>query len=175
MSVSMVTGTDADRPSEVEGPLHKLLSATRLRSRRAASGRHARNPSLAPSSLPRLYVNPQLSSGAALTLEGPQANYLSAVMRLAPAGQVKLFDDRTGEWLAEDLGSRKKRVTLRIVRHLRPREPVPDCGCSSRRSSAAGSTGSPKRRPSSAVARLVPVITQRRSSTAPTPIACSRT
>ena len=57
-------------------------------------------PAWPPASLPRLYVDQPLAEGAALILDGPQANYLSAVMRLGPGAQVKLFDDRTGEWLA---------------------------------------------------------------------------
>jgi 16S rRNA (uracil1498-N3)-methyltransferase len=83
-------------------------------------------PAWPPSSLPRLYVDEMLAEGALLTLEGPQANYLSAVMRLSAGAQVKLFDDRTGEWLGEIAEAGKKRVTLRIVQHLREREPVPD-------------------------------------------------
>jgi 16S rRNA (uracil1498-N3)-methyltransferase len=83
-------------------------------------------PAWPPSSLPRLYVEQLLSEGAALSLDGQAANYLGAVLRLDEGAQVKLFDDRTGEWLAEVAEAGKRRVSLRIVRHLRPREPVPD-------------------------------------------------
>jgi 16S rRNA (uracil1498-N3)-methyltransferase len=71
-------------------------------------------------------VEEVLSSEGTVSLDGPQANYLSAVLRLAPGGQVKLFDNRSGEWLAEIVESTKKRVTLRIAQHLREREQVPD-------------------------------------------------
>ena len=118
-------------------------------------------PAWPPASLPRLYVNPQLSSGAALTLEGPQANYLSAVMRLGPGGQVKLFDDRTGEWLAEISEAGKKRVTLRIVRHLRPREPVPDLWLLFAPIKRGRIDWIAEKATELGVARLVPVITQR--------------
>jgi 16S rRNA (uracil1498-N3)-methyltransferase len=47
-------------------------------------------------------------------------------MRLGEGAQVKLFDDSTGEWLAEIVEAGKKRVTLRIAHHLREREQVPD-------------------------------------------------
>jgi 16S rRNA (uracil1498-N3)-methyltransferase len=83
-------------------------------------------PAWPPSSLPRLYLAQTLSEGAALTLDGAPANYLGNVLRLTPGAEVKLFDDRTGEWLAEITEAGKKRVTLTITRHLRPREPVPD-------------------------------------------------
>ncbi|MEA3016096.1 MAG: rRNA (uracil1498-N3)-methyltransferase [Sphingomonadales bacterium] len=83
-------------------------------------------PAWPPSSLPRLYVDASLAADAALTLEGPPANYLANVLRLGAGAQVKLFDDRTGEWLAEIGEAGRKRTTLRIVRHLRAREAVPD-------------------------------------------------
>jgi 16S rRNA (uracil1498-N3)-methyltransferase len=83
-------------------------------------------PAWPPSSLPRLFVDQALAEGAALSLEGAPANYLANVLRLAPGAQVKLFDDRSGEWLAEIVEAGRKRVALSVTRHLRPREPVPD-------------------------------------------------
>ena len=83
-------------------------------------------PAWPPSSLPRLYVEDKLAEGAELMLDGAQANYLANVLRLGPGAQVKLFDNRTGEWLGEIAEAGRKRVTLRLVAHLRPREPVPD-------------------------------------------------
>ena len=83
-------------------------------------------PAWPPSSLPRLFVEQALSEGAAIELEGAPANYLGNVLRLRPGASLKLFDDRTGEWLAEIVEAGKKRVGLAVTRHLRPREPVPD-------------------------------------------------
>jgi 16S rRNA (uracil1498-N3)-methyltransferase len=83
-------------------------------------------PAWPPSSLPRLFVAQPLSASLTIALEGPAANYLGNVLRLAPGARVKLFDDLTGEWLAEVAEAGKKRVILRIAEHLRPREPVPD-------------------------------------------------
>src|SRR5436305_10248168 len=83
-------------------------------------------PAWPPASLPRLFVEDMLSEGLTLTLEGPQANYLGAVMRLRAGDHVKLFDDRTGEWLAELTDVAKKRVTLTVGARLREREAVPD-------------------------------------------------
>lgn len=83
-------------------------------------------PAWPPGSLPRLYVEAKLSADAAITLEGPSANYLGAVLRLGEGAQVKLFEDATGEWLAEVASPGKKRLTLRVLAHLREREPVPD-------------------------------------------------
>ena len=83
-------------------------------------------PAWPPSSLPRLYVSQTLAEGAAVTLEGPPANYLANVLRLGPGARVKLFDDRTGEWLAEIDDAGRKRVALTVGERLRPREIVPD-------------------------------------------------
>jgi 16S rRNA (uracil1498-N3)-methyltransferase len=80
-------------------------------------------PAWPPHSLPRLFVDAALAEAAAVTVDG---NYLASVLRLGPGDKVKLFDDRTGEWLAEIVEAGKKRVTLRIVERLREREDVPD-------------------------------------------------
>ncbi|HLL29997.1 MAG TPA: RsmE family RNA methyltransferase, partial [Allosphingosinicella sp.] len=83
-------------------------------------------PAWPPSSLPRLFVEQTLAEGAALTLDGAPANYLANVLRLGSGAQVKLFDDRTGEWLAEISESGRKRVTLTVGEQVREREAVPD-------------------------------------------------
>ena len=80
-------------------------------------------PAWPPHSLPRLYVEQELSQGLSLTVDG---NYLAAVLRLGAGDKVKLFDDRTGEWLAEIVEAGRKRVTLLVERLLRERESVPD-------------------------------------------------
>jgi 16S rRNA (uracil1498-N3)-methyltransferase len=83
-------------------------------------------PAWPPASLPRLYVDMILENGLAVDLDGPAANYLGAVLRLGSGDEVKLFDNRTGEWLARvEQGSRKK-VRLSVLRRLREREEVPD-------------------------------------------------
>jgi 16S rRNA (uracil1498-N3)-methyltransferase len=83
-------------------------------------------PAWPPSSLPRLFVDEALREGSVLTLTDAPANYLGNVLRLQPGDQVKLFDDRSGEWLAQITGAAKKRLTLAVTRQLRAREPVPD-------------------------------------------------
>lgn len=118
-------------------------------------------PAWPPSSLPRLYVAQALVEGAALTLEGQQANYLSAVMRLGPGARVKLFDDSTGEWLAEIAETGKKRVTLRIAEHLREREPVPDLWLLFAPIKRGRIDWIVEKATELGVARLLPVITQR--------------
>jgi 16S rRNA (uracil1498-N3)-methyltransferase len=80
-------------------------------------------PAWPPHSLPRRFVDETLADGAGVTVDG---NYLAAVLRLGPGDRVKLFDDRTGEWLAEIVEAGKKRVVLRVGARLKEREEVPD-------------------------------------------------
>ena len=118
-------------------------------------------PAWPPSSLPRLYVAEVLSEGAALTLEGSQANYLVAVMRLGPGAQVKLFNNSSGEWLAEIVEAGKKRVNLRVTEHLREREPVPDLWLLFAPIKRGRIDWIVEKATELGVARLLPVITRR--------------
>ncbi|MEO6152067.1 MAG: 16S rRNA (uracil(1498)-N(3))-methyltransferase [Croceibacterium sp.] len=83
-------------------------------------------PAWPPRSAPRLFVAGPLAIGAVLSVEGNPAHYLAKVMRLAPADPVIVCDDVTGEWAATVADICKRAVSLRVVEHLRPREPVPD-------------------------------------------------
>lgn len=118
-------------------------------------------PAWPPDSTPRLYVEAQLAEGADLPLSGPQAHYLISVMRLKPGAPVRLFDDRSGEWLAEAVSIARRDLVLRITAHLGPREAVPDfwlCAAPIKRgridlvAEKATELG---------VARLIPVATRR--------------
>ena len=83
-------------------------------------------PAWPPKSAPRLFVADRLSQGAAVTIAGNQAHYLSRVMRVSAGDPVILCDDMTGEWAASVIEAGKREVTLAIERQLRPREAVPD-------------------------------------------------
>jgi 16S rRNA (uracil1498-N3)-methyltransferase len=80
-------------------------------------------PAWPPHSLPRLFVGQDLVEGARVIVEG---TYLGAVLRLGPGDKIKLFDNRTGEWLAEIVEAGKKRTALVVLERLREREGVPD-------------------------------------------------
>jgi 16S rRNA (uracil1498-N3)-methyltransferase len=80
-------------------------------------------PAWPPHSLPRLFVGQPLAAGLSVAVDG---TYLGAVLRLGPGDKVKLFDDMTGEWLAEIAEAGKKRVVLIVGERLREREAVPD-------------------------------------------------
>ena len=118
-------------------------------------------PAWPPASLPRLFVDQTLVQGAALTLEGPPANYLANVLRLGAGAQAKLFDDRTGEWLAEIVEAGRKRVSLRLVERLREREQVPDVWLLFAPIKRGRIDWLVEKATELGVARLVPVLTER--------------
>ena len=54
-------------------------------------------PAWPPKSAPRLFVPGPLTEGAAVSIDGQPAHYLSRVMRVAEGDAVILCDDVTGE------------------------------------------------------------------------------
>ena len=74
----------------------------------------------------RLFVDELLADGAEVRIDGPQAHYLLGVMRLKLGARLRLFDDRSGEWLGEIARAGKRDVDIRLVERTRDRESVPD-------------------------------------------------
>ena len=118
-------------------------------------------PAWPPSSLPRLFVDEALAQEMELTLDGAPAHYLGTVLRLAVGARVKLFDDRSGEWLAEIVEAGRKRVSLAVLEHLRPREAVPDLWLLFAPITRGRIDWLVEKATELGVARLVPVITRR--------------
>ncbi len=83
-------------------------------------------PAWPPKSTPRLFVDRALSVGEDVHIDSGAAHYLLSVMRLKEGAPVKLFDDRSGEYIASIAHAGKRDLTLTIDAHLRPREDVPD-------------------------------------------------
>ncbi len=86
----------------------------------------AATPAYPPLSAPRLYVDVELSEGAEIRLDGGHAHYLLKVMRIKQGQTVKLFDDRTGEYLAHVTMLGKRDLILLIDGKTRERDNVPD-------------------------------------------------
>jgi 16S rRNA (uracil1498-N3)-methyltransferase len=118
-------------------------------------------PAWPPASLPRLFVMQPLAPDATIELDGAAANYLGNVMRLKPGGQVRLFDDVSGEWLAEAVEVGKRRVNLAITDHLGPREAVPDLWLLTAPIKKGRIDWIAEKACELGVARLVPVLTRR--------------
>jgi 16S rRNA (uracil1498-N3)-methyltransferase len=83
-------------------------------------------PSWPPHSTPRLFVDQVLAEGQEVHVAGPQAHYLLNVMRLKDGAPVKLFDDRSGEYLATVSSIGKRDLLLTLEARLRKREAAPD-------------------------------------------------
>ncbi|MEN3747226.1 16S rRNA (uracil(1498)-N(3))-methyltransferase [Sphingomonas sp. HF-S3] len=83
-------------------------------------------PAWPPQSTPRLFVDQPLAQGMQVRIDGGQAHYLVSVMRMKAGDPVKLFDDRSGEWLATAAQISKRDLILDLVERLREREAVPD-------------------------------------------------
>lgn len=83
-------------------------------------------PAWPPKSTPRLFVDRLLADGEEVHVDGSAAHYLLGVMRLKQGAPVKLFDDRSGEYLAIVSSAGKRDLVLTVEGKLREREAVPD-------------------------------------------------
>ncbi len=70
----------------------------------------------------RLYVEHPVGAGQTVPLDREQAHYLCGVMRLGVGDQVLVFDQNSGEWLAEVTETGKKSATLACVRQTKERQ-----------------------------------------------------
>lgn len=118
-------------------------------------------PAWPPNSAPRLFVDQPLGDGLELRIEGGQAHYLLSVMRLKAGGAVKLFDDRTGEWLGEAVVIGKRDLVIRIAAKFRARDAVPDLWLCAAPIKRARMDWVAEKASELGVARLVPVSTRR--------------
>lgn len=118
-------------------------------------------PAWPPASTPRLFVDEPLAEGTAVTLDGGAANYLANVMRLRPGDPVRLFDDRSGEWLAEVADVAKRAIRLTVTTHLAAREAVPDLWLIAAPIKKGRIDWVAEKACELGVARLMPVLTRR--------------
>lgn len=80
--------------------------------------------------IPRLFVdqpqNQPLSAGLSLPLADAAAHYLARVLRLGPGAELRLFDDRSGEWVAHIADVGKRQLIVTVADQTAPRETPPD-------------------------------------------------
>lgn len=117
-------------------------------------------PAWPPQSTPRLFVETELASGS-LRIDGPPAHYLIQVMRMKAGDPVKLFDDRTGEWLGIAQAVGKRDLVLDVTDKLRDREPVPDLWLCAAPIKKGRVDWVAEKACELGVARLAPVLTRR--------------
>ena len=118
-------------------------------------------PAWPPKSLPRLFVEAPLTTGACVELDAAQANYLGNVMRLKEGGRLLVFDGASGEWLAEVVEAGKKRMTLAVIEPTRTQEGVPDLWLAFAPVKKGRVDWLVEKAVELGVARLQPVVTQR--------------
>lgn len=111
--------------------------------------------------IPRLFVEPQLETGLVVQLEDRHVHYLATVLRLQPGAELRLLDDRTGEWAAEVLEAGRKRVLVCIGAMIRGRESVPDLWLLTAPIRAERFEWIVEKATELGVARIVPVLTAR--------------
>jgi 16S rRNA (uracil1498-N3)-methyltransferase len=74
----------------------------------------------------RLFVEADLSAGAAVACTAEQANYLRNVLRLKLGDPMLVFNGRDGEWRARLAETGKRRAALSVDVQVRPQEKGPD-------------------------------------------------
>jgi 16S rRNA (uracil1498-N3)-methyltransferase len=75
---------------------------------------------------PRLFLEADLSPGAAVALTREQTNYLVNVMRLGEGEQILVFNGRDGEWRARLVRTGRRDASLEIRSQSRPQVAGPD-------------------------------------------------
>jgi 16S rRNA (uracil1498-N3)-methyltransferase len=118
-------------------------------------------PAWPPQSAPRLFVETPLAQGIDVRIEGGQAHYLISVMRMKAGGAVRLFDDVSGEWLAQASHIGKRDLILSVTEKLRERESVPDLWLAAAPIRKARYDWVAEKACELGVARFVPVLMQR--------------
>lgn len=76
--------------------------------------------------LPRLYIDAELSDGAKVELSREQAHYLGTVIRKGQGDAVRIFNAEHGEWRAEISFIGKRVATLTVLEQLRQPQICPD-------------------------------------------------
>lgn len=74
----------------------------------------------------RLWVLDDLAAGGVVEPDREQAHYLVNVMRLAPGGELALFNGRDGEWRATVTEASKRGCRLVVGARLREQQSPPD-------------------------------------------------
>lgn len=118
-------------------------------------------PAWPPQSAPRLFVETPLAQGIDVRVDGGQAHYLISVMRLKIGSAVCLFDDVSGEWLAQARMIGKRDLILSVTGKLGKRESVPDLWLAAAPIRKARYDWVAEKACELGVARFVPILMQR--------------
>ncbi len=111
--------------------------------------------------IPRLFVDLPLEGGLVLPLSAAHTHYLARVLRLQPGAELRLLDDRTGEWAAIIESAGRREVVVRVGAMIRGREQVPDLWLLAAPLRPERFALTVEKATEMGVARIVPVLTER--------------
>jgi 16S rRNA (uracil1498-N3)-methyltransferase len=111
--------------------------------------------------IPRLFVDTLLHAGAQLSLPPAQTHYLATVLRLVPGAELRLLDNRTGEWAARIVAAGRRQVEVSIGAQIRPRETAADLWLLAAPIRPERFALTIEKATELGVARIVPVLTER--------------
>ena len=111
--------------------------------------------------IPRLFVETRLATGTRFALPPAQTHYLSTVLRLTPGAELRLLDNRTGEWAARIAAAGRREVEVEVGAQIRPRETVPDLWLVAAPIRPERFALTVEKATELGVARIVPVLTER--------------
>jgi len=111
--------------------------------------------------LPRLYVEADLSPGKDIALPKEQAHYLINVLRKHEGDHIRVFNGRDGEWRAEIRSASKRSTALQVTKKLREPQTAPDIWLCFAPVRKHRNTFIIEKATELGVARLMPVVTKR--------------
>jgi 16S rRNA (uracil1498-N3)-methyltransferase len=111
--------------------------------------------------IPRLFVDFALSGNLVAPLPAAQTHYLATVLRLQPGAELRLLDDRSGEWAAIIESAGRRDVMVRVGAMIRGREQVPDLWLLAAPIRPERFAWTVEKATEMGVARIVPVLTER--------------
>lgn len=111
--------------------------------------------------LPRLYVEADLSPGKDIALSKEQAHYLINVLRKHEGDHIRVFNGRDGEWRAEIRSASKRSTALQVTKKLREPQTAPDIWLCFAPVRKHRNTFIIEKATELGVARLMPVVTKR--------------
>jgi 16S rRNA (uracil1498-N3)-methyltransferase len=111
--------------------------------------------------IPRLFVGFTLEGGLVHPLSAAHSHYLATVLRLQPGAELRLLDDRTGEWAAIVAEAGRRAVMVRVGAMIRGRETVPDLWLLAAPIRPERFALTVEKATEMGVARIVPVLTAR--------------
>ncbi len=76
--------------------------------------------------MPRCYTESDLREGGEITLDSVKLHHIGTVLRLGVGANIRMFNTRDGEWLAEIITLNKKNGALKLIECIKPQPTKPE-------------------------------------------------